>query len=151
MRRVRVNMGIPIFELGQIPTLLAGSPPVDVPIEVGDDRSLAVTALSMGNPHAVAYVDDVTGFPLESLGPLIENHRAFPRRVNVHVVEVKTSGEVRMRTGARLGHHAGMRHGSLCRLRGRRLDGADQPYLARPISPAAIWNSSGLATGPRCS
>ena len=42
----------------------------------------------MGNPHAVIYVDDAAAFPLETLGPLIEHHPAFPRRVNVHVVEV---------------------------------------------------------------
>ncbi len=65
------------------------------------DRELAVTALSMGNPHAVFYVDDVAAFPLESLGPLIERHAAFPRRVNVHVVERRGPSEVRMRTWER--------------------------------------------------
>jgi diaminopimelate epimerase len=55
----------------------------------------------MGNPHAVAYVADPAAFPLELLGPLIERHEAFPRRVNVHVVEVIGRGEVRMRTWER--------------------------------------------------
>ena len=66
-----------------------------------DGRDFAVTAVSMGNPHAVIYVDDVAAFPLEALGPLIEHHPAFPRRVNVHVVEVLGPGEVRMRTWER--------------------------------------------------
>ncbi len=55
----------------------------------------------MGNPHAVTFVDDAAAFPLESLGPQFEHHPAFPRRVNLHVVEVLTPGEVRMRTWER--------------------------------------------------
>jgi diaminopimelate epimerase len=98
--RVRVAMGAPIFDPAEIPALLPGNPPTDVPIRV-DDRKLDVTVLSMGNPHAVAYVADVAAFPLESLGPLIERHEAFPRRVNVHIVEVIGRGEVRMRTWER--------------------------------------------------
>ena len=100
VRRVRVNMGAPILDPARIPTLLAGDPPIDAPIQV-DGRELAVTAVSMGNPHAVIYVDDAGAFPLETLGPGIENHPAFPKRVNVHIVEVLTPGEVRMRTWER--------------------------------------------------
>jgi diaminopimelate epimerase len=98
--RARVAMGAPIFEPTQIPTVLPGNPPVDVPILVGD-RELAVTALSMGNPHAVSSVADAAAFPLETLGPLVERHPAFPRRVNFHVVETLGRGEVRMRTWER--------------------------------------------------
>jgi diaminopimelate epimerase len=100
VRRVRVNMGTPIFDPVRIPTLLPGEPPIDAPIRV-DDRELAVTAVSMGNPHAVVYVDDAAEFPLEALGPRLEHHPAFPRRVNVHIVEVLGPGEVRMRTWER--------------------------------------------------
>src|SRR5207237_3178299 len=57
--------------------------------------------VSMGNPHAVAFVDDVMRFPLEGLGPTLEHHPMFPRRVNFHVVEVLGPGEVRMRTWER--------------------------------------------------
>jgi len=100
VQRVRVDMGRPIFEPSQIPTLLAGEPPVEKPLRLGD-HELGVTALSMGNPHAVIYVDDVAAFPLESLGPQIERHPAFPRRVNVHIVQVLGTSEVRMRTWER--------------------------------------------------
>jgi diaminopimelate epimerase len=100
VRGVRVNMGPPILDPAEIPTLLEGWPPVDAPIRV-EDRELAVTAVSMGNPHAVIYEDDAAAFPLEALGPAIEHHWAFPRRVNVHVVEVLSPGEVRMRTWER--------------------------------------------------
>ncbi len=100
VQRVRVDMGTPILRAAEIPTFLPGDPPVDVPIEVGEG-TLAVTAVSMGNPHIVTFDPDVSSFPLESLGPLLEHHRAFPRRVNVHVVEVKGPGEVTMRTWER--------------------------------------------------
>ncbi len=100
VRRVRVDMGTPILQAAEIPTLLPGNPPIDVPIEVGEG-TLNVTAVSMGNPHIVIFDPDVGSFPLESLGPLLEHHRAFPRRVNVHVVEIKSQGEVKMRTWER--------------------------------------------------
>jgi diaminopimelate epimerase len=98
--RVRVDMGPPIFDAAQIPTLLPGCPPIDVSITVSD-RTMAVTAVSMGNPHAVIFVDDAAAFPLETLGPHIEHHPAFPQRANVHVVAVKNTREVRMRTWER--------------------------------------------------
>jgi diaminopimelate epimerase len=100
VQRVRVDMGPPILDAERIPTLLSGNPPVDAAIEV-DDHRLAVTAVSTGNPHAVVYVADVAAFPLEALGPKIEHHPVFPRRVNVHIVEVLGPGEVRMRTWER--------------------------------------------------
>jgi diaminopimelate epimerase len=98
--RVRVDMGVPILKSADIPTLLPGDPPVDVSISV-EDRQVAVTAVSMGNPHAVAFVDDVSRFPLEALGPALEHHPKFPRRVNFHVVEVVGPAEIRMRTWER--------------------------------------------------
>jgi diaminopimelate epimerase len=100
VERVRVDMGPPIFDSQRIPTLLPGNPPINAAIEV-DDRAVVVTSVSMGNPHAVLYVADVPAFPLESLGPKLERHPAFPQRVNVHVVEVLAPGEVRMRTWER--------------------------------------------------
>src|SRR5262249_39161821 len=100
VQRVTVDMGTPILRAADIPTTLPGDPPIDVPIEV-DGNEYRVTAVSMGNPHAVIYVPDVWAFPIESLGPKFERHPAFPRRVNVHFVEVMASGEVRMRTWER--------------------------------------------------
>ena len=100
VRRVRVDMGAPILDAGLIPTLFEGNPPVNVPIEAGDSE-LSVTVVSMGNPHLVAYVSDVDSVPLETVGPLLEHHRAFPRRVNVHIVEIISTSEVKMRTWER--------------------------------------------------
>jgi diaminopimelate epimerase len=100
VRRVRVDMGVPILKDVEIPTLLSGEPPIDAPIQI-DGRTLAVTAVSMGNPHAVIYVDNVEQFPLVVLGPALEHHPMFPRRVNVHVVDLLSPSEVRMRTWER--------------------------------------------------
>jgi diaminopimelate epimerase len=99
-KRVKVDMGAPILQGSDIPTRLRGDPPVNVPLELEGQR-FAVTAVSMGNPHAVLYVDDVAGFPLAELGPVLEHHPAFPRRVNAHFVTVLSPREVRMRTWER--------------------------------------------------
>ena len=98
--RVRVDMGPPILPAAEIPTTLPGAPPLDVPVRI-DEQDFAVSAISMGNPHAIIFVDDVARFPLEAVGPLVENHPSFPRRVNAHFVQVISRGEVRMRTWER--------------------------------------------------
>ncbi len=100
VHRVRVDMGAPILEADKIPTTLAGNPPIDVPLTI-DGLDLKITAVSMGNPHAVAFVDDVAAFPVERIGPILERHPAFPRRVNAHFVEVISPNEVKMRTWER--------------------------------------------------
>src|SRR5262249_61663686 len=83
----RVNMGAPIFAPARIPPLLPGEPPIDVAMTVEGHR-LAVTAISMGNPHAVISVDDAAAFPLETLGPRIEHHPSFPRRGDLPLLQV---------------------------------------------------------------
>jgi diaminopimelate epimerase len=98
--RVRVDMGTPILKADSIPTTLPGDPPTDVPATIGG-HDLKLTAVSMGNPHVVAFVEDVAGFPVETIGPLLERHEAFPRRVNVHFAQVISRGEVVMRTWER--------------------------------------------------
>ncbi len=100
VRRVRVDMGAPILDAASIPTTLAGDPVVDA-LLTATGRELRVTAVSMGNPHAVAYVEDVGRFPLAEVGPAVENHPSFPKRVNAHFVGVIGPGEVRMRTWER--------------------------------------------------
>jgi diaminopimelate epimerase len=99
-RRVKVDMGRPILQGSDIPTTLPGDPPVEVPITVAG-QGLRVTAVSMGNPHAIVYVDDVVGYPVETVGAALERHHDFPRRVNAHFVQVLGPGEVRMRTWER--------------------------------------------------
>jgi diaminopimelate epimerase len=100
VRRVRVDMGEPILDADRIPTTLPGNPPVDVPLAI-DGRTYALTCVSMGNPHCVQYVADVERAPVETLGPRIECDAHFPRRSNVHFVQVVSRGEVRVRTWER--------------------------------------------------
>jgi diaminopimelate epimerase len=112
VRQVRVDMGEPILESGKIPTTLPGPQVVDYPLPAfkaavpGDwqrDCGLdpRMTCVSMGNPHVVLYCKSVAKVPLEAVGPELENHPLFPRRINVHFVEVHGSGEVTMRTWER--------------------------------------------------
>ncbi len=100
VQRVRVNMGTPILEAKAIPTTLPGNPPIDAELTI-EGHILRITAVSMGNPHAVAFVDDVDRFPVRRVGPALERHPSFPRRVNVHFVQVISKDEVRMRTWER--------------------------------------------------
>ncbi len=100
---VTVNMGQPILAAEKIPTTLGdGSGPVlDQPLEI-DGTLLHVSSVSMGNPHAVIYVEgDVDSFPVERIGPRVENHPAFPNRVNVEFVQIVDRGRVRQRTWER--------------------------------------------------
>jgi diaminopimelate epimerase len=89
VERVRVSMGVPRFAPAEVPVLVEAEPPiVDLPLEVGG-HALRLTCVSMGNPHAVHFLaDPVAAFPLEEIGPLVENHPLFPQRVNFEVAQV---------------------------------------------------------------
>ena len=100
VERVRVDMGEPILTSSQIPTTLPGDPPVDVPFEIAG-RTLAVTCVSMGNPHCVTYVDSATDELVLGLGPQIETDPRFPKRTNVEFIEVLNRETVRQRTWER--------------------------------------------------
>jgi len=98
--RVTVNMGKPILEGAMIPTKLIGNPPVEVPLAVAG-QNLHVTAVSMGNPHCVMFVEKVTDDLVLGLGPKIEHSPMFPARVNVEFIEIISPTEVRQRTWER--------------------------------------------------
>lgn len=97
---VRVDMGRPSLDPTALPAAVGAEPMVDYPLSV-DGRKLAVTCVSMGNPHAVVFVDDVETVALSRVGPLIENAPQFPQRINVHFVRVESRARVRMRTWER--------------------------------------------------
>lgn len=117
VHEVTVDMGEPILDPARIPVGIAGrnGRVVDEPIaglfqwphligeawlrDCGADERM--TCVSMGNPHAVMYVRDVQRVPLELVGPSIERAEVFPNRVNAHIVQVHSSGEVTMRTWER--------------------------------------------------
>ena len=92
MVAARVSMGEPVFDPAAIPVDAAGmgNPErvFDYPLEVGG-RTLEITCLAVGNPHAVAFPDEpVAEFPLLEIGPLVENHPLFPNRVNFEIANV---------------------------------------------------------------
>ncbi|MBN2021048.1 MAG: diaminopimelate epimerase [Sedimentisphaerales bacterium] len=97
---VCVNMGEPRFRPKDIPVKLPGKRIIEHPIDVLKQR-LPVTCVSMGNPHAVFFCDEVEWVELDLFGPAIENSRIFPRRTNVHFVEVESKTRFRMRTWER--------------------------------------------------
>ncbi len=97
---VRVDMGEPILTPDEIPVVADGDRVVDEPIVV-DDKEWRMTCVSMGNPHAVVFVDDVAHFELEKYGPLFENHVRFPKRTNTEFVQIISRNEAIMRVWER--------------------------------------------------
>jgi len=93
--RVTVNMGAPIFEAKRIP-FESDSDAVIQPLEV-NGKTVQLTAVSMGNPHAVQLVDDIELAPVTTLGPLIENHPRFPRRVNAGFMQIVDRAHIKLR------------------------------------------------------
>jgi diaminopimelate epimerase len=93
-------MGTPFLNAKDIPVNLTVSPVVRNSITVAD-KTFEFTAVGMGNPHCILFVDNVTAFPVEKYGPLIENHPLFPRRTNVEFVQIISRDEVRQRTWER--------------------------------------------------
>jgi diaminopimelate epimerase len=99
--RVEVRMTVPVLEPEKIPTTLRGTPPLlEVPLEL-EGRTLRVTPVSMGNPHCVLFVEDPESAPVETLGPRLERHPAFPERTNVEFVAVRSRRLVEQRTWER--------------------------------------------------
>ncbi len=94
-----VDMGEPVLDGRKIPVSLDG-PVKDYPLTV-DDKTFNITCVSMGNPHAVIFVDGVEDFPVSRYGPLIENHPLFPKRTNVEFVRVVNRTETNMRVWER--------------------------------------------------
>lgn len=92
---VAVNMGVPVFDPGKIPFVSPGDDLVQT-LAVGAGEVL-ITAVSMGNPHAVQVVDDVDRAPVASQGPLIESHVRFPQRVNAGFMQVTSRHSIRLR------------------------------------------------------
>jgi diaminopimelate epimerase len=103
--QVTVNMGQPILALPNIPVdseKVARIRENEYRLSLAStNESLPVVLVSMGNPHAVTYVPVVAAVDLNRLGPAIERHPAFPRRVNAHFVQVISRAEVKMRTWER--------------------------------------------------
>lgn len=96
--RVTLSMGPAILDGVSIPTTLAGGEECEIEVA---GRKLRGTPVGMGNPHFVVFVDDVDNYPVHEIGPLVENHPAFPKRVNAEFVQVLGPGHLRQRTWER--------------------------------------------------
>ncbi len=106
--RARVAMGAPRLEPDKVPVVLdsapqekAGGAVVNYPVQV-DGTSLKLSFVSMGNPHAIAFIPEpVERFPLHTIGPKVEHHPMFPRRVNFEIVNVEGDGKLTSRVWER--------------------------------------------------
>lgn len=98
--QVKVDMGEPILQADLVPVVSEHVQAVDEEIEVCG-KKYAMTCVSMGNPHAVVFWEDVKNLPIEAIGPHFENHERFPRRTNTEFVEVLDDSHVKMRVWER--------------------------------------------------
>ena len=99
---VRVNMGAPILTASEIPVIAQDGKErvIGRDIEVGGSV-YQMTCVSMGNPHAVVFLEDVSGLAIETIGPLFENHPWFPKRVNTEFVKILDRDTIEMRVWER--------------------------------------------------
>jgi len=97
---VRVDMGEPVLRGEDVPTTVDLDPVLNYPIEI-DGGKFMFTAVSMGNPHCVIFVDDAVAVDLHAWGPKLEHHPMFPKRANVEFVTVKTPDAMDMRVWER--------------------------------------------------
>ena len=98
---VKVDMGEPCFESHRIPVAIEKSIVKDYPIEI-EGNTYSVTALSMGNPHAVIFIDeDLANYPVHKIGPLLEKHPIFPQKANIEFARVITPDQIQMRVWER--------------------------------------------------
>jgi diaminopimelate epimerase len=97
---VKVDMGAPNWNRESLPMTGQG-PCINEPLQVDDEETYNVTCLSMGNPHCIIFVENVDESPVEYIGPIIENHPAFPKRTNVGFVQILNKNELKVRVWER--------------------------------------------------
>lgn len=97
---VRVNMGAPILKAAEIPVISDKEQVVSEAIEV-NGQVYRMTCVSMGNPHAVVFIDDIIDFDIEAIGPYFEKHTRFPERTNTEFVRIVDRSHVQMRVWER--------------------------------------------------
>ena len=102
MVRARVGMGEPKLKAEDVPVVVPGYEVItDYPLQI-DGYTMDISCVSMGNPHAVAFMEaDIDGLPLDKVGPLVEHHPMFPQRVNFEVVNLIDSSHVKTRVWER--------------------------------------------------
>ncbi len=98
---VTVDMGEPILAAAEIPTVFADEKIVDKQIEFSPEIKYNITGVSMGNPHAVIFTQNIDKLNLPQIGPVIENAPVFPRRTNTEFIEIITPDYIKMRVWER--------------------------------------------------
>lgn len=151
--QVRVDMGVPVLEPAQIP-FTADSRSATYTLEL-DNQPLTISAVSMGNPHAVTLVDNVAQFPVANLGPKMEKHPLFPARVNAGFMEVISPGEINLRVYERgAGETLACGTGACAAVVAGNLRGLLQPRVAVNLPGGQLlveWEGEGkpvMMTGP---
>jgi len=99
--RVTVDMGEPELDGRMIPTIFNDKMIINKPIKFGSDLSYNITAVSMGNPHAVIFTQNIDQLKLPEIGPLIENSSIFPNRTNTEFIEIVNGKKIKMRVWER--------------------------------------------------
>lgn len=100
VQTVRVDMGEPRLLRSEIPMKGDNTKVIAEPLKVAG-KKMEITCVSMGNPHCVTFIDHVDSYPVEKIGPDVENHTSFPQRTNVEFVEVLNQQEIKMRVWER--------------------------------------------------
>lgn len=98
--RVKVDMGEPIIEAKKIPVVVKESPVIDLILPILDKR-FSFTCISMGNPHAVTFIEKIDTFPVEKYGKVAEIEEHFPKKVNVEFAEIIDRNTIKMRVWER--------------------------------------------------
>lgn len=98
--KVTVNMGQPIIKAKDIPVIHSKEEVIDEALNI-EGKEYRITCVSMGNPHCITYVDEVASFNLEEVGPKIENHEMFPKRINAEFAEIVDRKNINMRVWER--------------------------------------------------
>lgn len=100
VKTVRVNMGAPILECDKVPVKYDDEKMINKPVKV-DGKTFNITCVSMGNPHAVTFINDTDNFEIEKIGPKFENNEIFPDKVNTEFIQIIDKNTVKMRVWER--------------------------------------------------
>jgi diaminopimelate epimerase len=98
---VKVDMGPPVLTCRDIPFVNETDTAIEETLDMGDGRTVTVTAVGMGNPHAVVFVEDLSEVDVTAQGPAIETHPRFPAKTNVEFIQVKDDHTLKMKVWER--------------------------------------------------
>lgn len=100
VKTVRVDMGSPILEAKEVPVISDKEQVIDEPITI-DNREYKITCVSMGNPHAITFIDNTDSLDIESIGPKFEKNEIFPDRINTEFIQIVDRNTIKMRVWER--------------------------------------------------